>query len=126
MVREMAFGEEELEYIRSLAFGQRLREYLARLRFSGDIDAMPEGTIAFAGKPLVRVIAPRVEAQLLKTLLLNQINFQTMMATKAAQISQAAECCRPAAGAAGGLLRAARPRHRRGDMKAALAAAIAG
>ncbi len=47
---------------------------------------MPEGTVCFANEPLVRVTAPRIEAQLVETLLLNQINFQTAIATKAARI----------------------------------------
>ena len=51
---------------------------------------MPEGTVAFASEPLVRVTAPRIEAQLVETLLLNQINFQTAIATKAARIVLAA------------------------------------
>ena len=55
MVQAMEFGEEELAYARSLGFGRGFLEYLARFRFSGDIDAMPEGTIVFAGEPLVRV-----------------------------------------------------------------------
>jgi nicotinate phosphoribosyltransferase len=90
IVRQMEFGEEELAYLRSLGFAPAFLEYLAQFRFFGDIDAMPEGTIAFAGEPLVRVTAPRVEAQLLETLLLKQINFQTMVATKAARIALAA------------------------------------
>ena len=61
-------------------------DYLAGFRFSGDVDAMPEGTIVFANEPLVRVTAPRIEGQLLETLLLNQLNFQTAIATKAARI----------------------------------------
>ena len=81
----MEFGEEELTYLQSLGFAGAFLDYLEQFRFSGDIDAMPEGTIAFAGEPLVRVTASRVEAQLLETLLLNQINFQTMVATKAAR-----------------------------------------
>ena len=97
MVRAMQFGEQELAYLRSLGFGASFLEYLARFRFSGDIDAMPEGTIVFASEPLVRVTARRIEAQLLETLLLNQINFQTMVATKAARIALAA-----GGGAAGG------------------------
>ena len=125
MVREMEFGEGELAYIRSLGFGRRFLEYLARFRFSGDIDAMPEGTIVFAGEPLVRVTAPRVEAQLLETLLLNQINFQTMVATKAARIALAAGEGTPA----GERLVDFSPRRDHGTdaaMKAARAAAIAG
>jgi nicotinate phosphoribosyltransferase len=126
LVREMEFGGEELKYVRSLGFGRAFIEYLARFRFSGDIDAMPEGTIAFAGEPLVRVTAPRVEAQLLETLLLNQINFQTMVATKAARIALAAGSDgRPA----GQRLVDFSPRRDHGTdaaMKAARAAAIAG
>ena len=125
LVREMEFGEGELAYIRSLGFGPGFLEYLARFRFSGDIDAMPEGTIVFAGEPLLRVTAPRVEAQLLETLLLNQINFQTMVATKAARIALAAGEGTPA----GERLVDFSPRRDHGTdaaMKAARAAAIAG
>jgi nicotinate phosphoribosyltransferase len=125
MVHAMEFGEEELAYARSLGFGPSFLEYLARFRFSGDIDAMPEGTIVFAGEPLVRVTAARVEAQLLETLLLNQINFQTMVATKAARIALAAGGGQPA----GERLVDFSPRRDHGTdaaMKAARAAAIAG
>jgi nicotinate phosphoribosyltransferase len=125
IVREMEFGEEELAYLRLLGFGGAFLEYLARFRFSGDVDAMPEGTIAFAGEPLVRVTAPRIEAQLLETLLLNQINFQTMVASKAARIALAAGGRAPA----GERLVDFSPRRDHGTdaaMKAARAAAIAG
>ena len=125
LVREMEFGGEELAYVRSLGFGAGFLEYLARFRFSGDVDAIPEGTIVFAGEPLVRVTAPRVEAQLLETLLLNQINFQTMVATKAARIALAAGGGAPA----GERLVDFSPRRDHGTdaaMKAARAAAIAG
>jgi nicotinate phosphoribosyltransferase len=86
LVEQMRFGAAELEYLRSLRFGEPLLDYLGEFRFSGDVDAMPEGTVCFANEPLVRVTAPRIEAQLLETLLLNQINFQTAIATKAARI----------------------------------------
>jgi nicotinate phosphoribosyltransferase len=86
LVEQMRFGAAELEYLRSLGFGEPLLEYLAAFRFSGDVDALPEGTVFFANEPLVRVTAPRIEAQLLETLLLNQINFQTAIVTKAARI----------------------------------------
>jgi nicotinate phosphoribosyltransferase len=125
LIREMRFGEEELAYVRSLGFSARFLEYLAGFRFSGDIDAMPEGTIAFPGEPLVRVTAPRIEAQLLETLLLNQINFQTMIATKAARIALAAGGGVPA----GERLVDFSPRRDHGTdaaMKAARSAAIAG
>ena len=125
IVRAMEFGEEELAYVHSLGFGAGFLEYLARFCFCGEIDAMPEGTIVFAGEPLVRVTAGRVEAQLLETLLLNQINFQTMVATKAARIALAAGGGAPA----GERLVDFSPRRDHGTdaaMKAARAAAIAG
>ena len=125
MVKAMRFGEEELAYAGSLGFDAGFLEYLARFRFLGDIDAMPEGTIVFAGEPLVRVTGGRVEAQLLETLLLNQINFQTMVATKAARIALAAGGGDPA----GVRLIDFSPRRDHGTdaaMKAARAAAIAG
>jgi nicotinate phosphoribosyltransferase len=125
IVGAMEFGDEELAYVRSLGFEREFVEYLARFRFSGDVDAMPEGTVVFAGEPLVRVTAARVEAQLLETLLLNQINFQTMVATKAARIVLAAGGGMPA----GERLIDFSPRRDHGTdaaMKAARAAAIAG
>lgn len=125
LVREMRFGEEELAYLCSLGFSAKFQRYLALLRFSGDIDGIPEGTIVFAGEPLVRVTAPRIEAQLLETLLLNQINFQTMVATKAARIAVAAGGGMPA----GERLIDFSPRRDHGTdaaMKAARAAALAG
>jgi len=90
LIREMRFGPREREYLARIGCGDDFIDYLEGLRFSGDIEAMPEGTIAFPNEPLVRVTAPRIEAQLLETLLLNQINFQTMIATKAARVVLAA------------------------------------
>jgi nicotinate phosphoribosyltransferase len=90
MIEEMRFGPRELEYLRSLDCNEEFLSYLESFRFTGDIEAMPEGTIAFANEPLVRVTAPLIEAQMVETLLLNQINFQTMIATKAARVVLAA------------------------------------
>jgi nicotinate phosphoribosyltransferase len=90
LIEELRFGEREREYVARLGFEDAFVEYVGRFRFSGDIDAIPEGTIAFANEPLLRVTATRIEAQLLETLLLNQINFQTMLATKAARVVLAA------------------------------------
>jgi len=98
LVREMRFGQAELEYLRGLGFEEGFLDYLAGFRFSGDVDAMPEGTICFADEPLIRVTGPRIEAQLLETLLLNQVNFQTMIATKAARVVLAAGGGEPGAG----------------------------
>jgi nicotinate phosphoribosyltransferase len=90
LISEMRFGPEELEYLDGLGCGDEFISYLRDFRFSGDVDAMPEGTIAFPNEPLIRVTAPLIEAQMLETLLLNQINFQTMIATKAARVVLAA------------------------------------
>jgi nicotinate phosphoribosyltransferase len=90
MITEMRFGPRERDYLRSLDCDDAFLSYLEDFRFSGDIEAMPEGTIAFANEPLVRVTAPLIEAQLVETILLNQINFQTMIATKSALVVLAA------------------------------------
>jgi nicotinate phosphoribosyltransferase len=91
LITEMRFGPAELEYLGTLGCNDEFLGYLEEFRFSGDIVAMPEGTIAFADEPLVRVTAPLIDAQLLETLLLNQINFQTMIATKSARVVLAAD-----------------------------------
>ncbi|MGB0092510.1 MAG: hypothetical protein WBP81_08250 [Solirubrobacteraceae bacterium] len=88
MIEAMRFGEDELRYWRASATELCCCGYLERFRFSGEIDAIPERTVAFAGEPLVRVIGRRIEAHLLETLLLNQVNFQTAIATKTAAIAQ--------------------------------------
>ena len=98
LISEMRFGPDELSYLRGLGFGEDFLDYLAEFRFGGDIDAMPEGTLCFADEPLVRVTGRRIEAQLLETVLLNQVNFQTMVATKAARIALAAGGGEPGAG----------------------------
>ena len=86
LVEAMRVGPRELQYLGSLGFKRDFLDHLAAFRFSGDIDAIPEGTIVFGNEPLLRITAPRIEGQLLETLLLNQINFQTAIATKAARI----------------------------------------
>jgi nicotinate phosphoribosyltransferase len=90
LIAGLRFGGRELDYLDGLGFESDFLDYLRELRFAGEIDAMPEGTIAFAEEPLLRVTGRRIEAQLLETLLLNQINFQTMIATKAARVVLAA------------------------------------
>ena len=112
LITEMRFGPAELEYLGTLGCNDDFLRYLEGFRFSGDIEAMPEGTIAFPDEPLVRVTAPLIDAQLLETLLLNQINFQTMIATKAARIVLAA---RRQGRVRDRLLAQAGPRGRRGD-----------
>jgi len=126
LVERMRFGPEELEYLRSLGFAEPFLEHLAEFRFAGDVDAIPEGTVVFENEPLVRVTAPRIAAQLLETLLLNQVNFQTAIATKAARIVLAIGGGRPDRD---GRLVDFSPRRDHGvdaAMKAARAAALAG
>lgn len=95
LVESLRFDRQELDFLRSQGYGRTLLGYLERFRFGGDVDAVPEGTVVFAGEPLVRVTAPLVEAQILETLLLNQVDFQTALATKAARIALAAGGGRP-------------------------------
>ena len=90
LVEALRFGERECDYLLERGFDSDFVEYLSGCRFSGDVDAIAEGTVVYPGEPLVRVAGARIEAQLLETLLLNQINFQTAIATKAARIRLAA------------------------------------
>jgi nicotinate phosphoribosyltransferase len=87
----LQFDSVALARLSSLGkFAQPLIEYLAAFRFSGDVDAMPEGTVFFADEPILRVTAPLPEAQLVETRLINLLQFQTMIAAKAARMVLAA------------------------------------
>jgi nicotinate phosphoribosyltransferase len=86
------FTAADLGYLESLGhFRAGFLDRLAHLRFSGDVTAMPEGTVAFAGEPILRVTAPIIEAQLLETAIMNLIHLQTLIASKAARVVLAAE-----------------------------------
>jgi len=88
----LRFAEDDIAYLRSLGmFGDRFLEFLEGLEFRGSVWAMNEGSIVFPGEPLIRVHSSLIEAQLIEGLLLNTINFQTMVATKAARIYVASE-----------------------------------
>jgi nicotinate phosphoribosyltransferase len=71
-------------------FPEEFLDWLSRLSLSIDVDAIPEGTVVFPNEPLLRVSGPLVEAQILESLLLNIVNFQTLVATKSARIRIAA------------------------------------
>jgi nicotinate phosphoribosyltransferase len=87
----LRFTEEELDWIeRSGLFRSGFAERLARLRFTGAIEAMREGTVFYPDEPILRVVAPLPEAQLLETRLLNLVHFQTVIASKAAHVRLAA------------------------------------
>ncbi len=90
-VENLHFEKEDLEYLRSLKiFGEDFIEYLRNFKFSGEIYAVEEGTPVFPREPLIRVKAPIMEAQLMETALLNIINHQTLIATKASKVVAAA------------------------------------
>ncbi len=90
-IRDLRFSPEDIEYLASLhIFEQDFLEYLSGFRFTGDIYAVPEGTVVFPYEPLVKVVAPMMEAQLLETTILNIINHQSLIATKASRVCHAA------------------------------------
>jgi nicotinate phosphoribosyltransferase len=90
-IKALSFQEDDLEYLRSLnIFNEAFLSYLKDFRFTGDIYAIPEGTVVFPMEPLVKVIAPIMEAQLVETALLNIINHQSLIATKASRVVYAA------------------------------------
>ena len=91
-IKNLRFDEDALSYLTSLnLFDAQFIAALRDFRFTGDIYAVPEGTIVFPGEPLIRVSAPIFEAQLIETALLNIINHQTLIATKASRVVQAAQ-----------------------------------
>lgn len=91
-VKNLIFTEDDIAYLRSLTiFDEDFLAYLKDFRFSGDIYAIPEGTVVFPMEPLVKVIAPIMEAQLVETALLNIINHQSLIATKASRVVYAAQ-----------------------------------
>jgi nicotinate phosphoribosyltransferase len=84
--RSLRFTRDARDYLRSLGgFEPDFLDYLGGLRFTGEIRAVPEGTVIFADEPLLEVTAPVIEAQLLETALLNLIHVQTVLASKAAR-----------------------------------------
>jgi nicotinate phosphoribosyltransferase len=89
------FTANQIDYLREHPTFKRVSseffDYLASLKFTGDVWAMPEGTAAFGMEPLLRVKAPIIEAQIVETFLLSTINFQTMIASKAARVVMSAQ-----------------------------------
>src|SRR3972149_9370242 len=90
-IENLRFEEEDLEYLGAQGFDENFLETLQDFRFTGDILAMPEGSIAFPIEPIIRVTAPIMEAQLVETFLLNKMNFSTLIATKASRVVYAAK-----------------------------------
>ena len=91
-IDNLHFDDDDIEYLRGLnIFDEDFLTELRNFKFHGDIQAVPEGTIVFSHEPLIRVTAPIFEAQLIETALLTIINHQTLIATKASRVVQAAE-----------------------------------
>ena len=91
-VKDLHFSSQDIEYLRSLnIFDPDFLDYLADFKFTGDIYAIPEGTLMFPREPMVKVIAPIAQAQLMETAILNIINHQSLIAAKAARICYAAK-----------------------------------
>ncbi|MFQ9932827.1 MAG: nicotinate phosphoribosyltransferase [Lachnospiraceae bacterium] len=91
-IKNLKFSYEEIDYLRGLGiFEEDFLNYLSAFHFSGDIYAMPEGTVVFPKEPLIKVVAPIMEAQLVETALLNIVNHQSLIATKASRVVYAAK-----------------------------------
>ncbi len=91
-IKELRFSYEDIEYLRGLGiFEEDFLDYLSSYHFTGDIYAIPEGTVVFPREPLVKVVAPIMEAQLVETAILNIINHQSLIATKASRVVYAAK-----------------------------------
>ncbi len=89
-LESMRFSADDIEYLKSLnIFGNEFLEYLRSYRFHGDVYAFDEGIPAFPGEPLIRIESDLMDAQLVETLILNTINFETLIATKASRMTLA-------------------------------------
>ena len=91
-INQLHFDDDDIAYLRERGcFSEEFLAYLADFRFTGDIWAVPEGTVVFPGEPLMTVRAPAIEAQFIETYILMQLNHQCLIATKAARITRAAK-----------------------------------
>lgn len=90
-IKNLSFNYDDIEYLRETnLFTEEFLDYLRSYHFTGDIYAIPEGTVMFPREPMVKVIAPIMEAQLVETAILNIINHQSLIATKAERVVHAA------------------------------------
>ena len=90
-LEELRFSREDVAFLVSLnMFDEDFLSYLRELRFTGDVRAMSEGSVFFANEPVMEVDGPVIEAQIVETFLLNQINFQSVLATKSSRLVHAA------------------------------------
>lgn len=89
-LKNMQFTQQQINYLREQHLNEDFLNYLRDFKFTGEVWAVPEGTVVFPEEPLIRVTAPIIEAQLVETFILNTINLQTTLATKAARVVTAA------------------------------------
>ena len=89
-LQSVKFTEQHLLYLKGQGFSQSFLDYLRDFKFTGEVWAVPEGSVVFPNEPLIRVTAPIIEAQIVETFLLNAVNLQTTMSTKASRVIQAA------------------------------------
>jgi len=90
-LEKVRFTEEHIDFLKKQGFKKEFLEYLKNFKFTGEVWSIPEGTIAFPNEPLIRVTAPIIEAQLIETFVLNTVNLQTTIATKASRVVTAAK-----------------------------------
>ena len=91
-IENLHFDKEDIEYLRSRKlFDEKFLKYLEDYKFKGDIYAMPEGTVMYPNEPILTVVAPLIDAQLVETAILLQVNHQSLIATKTNRIVRAAE-----------------------------------
>ncbi|MDR0268120.1 nicotinate phosphoribosyltransferase [Paenibacillus sp.] len=89
-IRDFRFSDSDLAFLKEDGYSEDYLAYLATLRFTGTVRSMREGELVFANEPIMRIEAPLAEAQLIETAILNIVNFQTLIATKASRIKQVA------------------------------------
>lgn len=89
-LNDLSFSQGELDSLKRAGYSEKLIDYLKNFKFSCDVYAMPEGTPVFPNEPIVKVSGPAIQVQLIETLILNTINHQTLVATKANRIVRAA------------------------------------
>ncbi|MBS7359593.1 MAG: nicotinate phosphoribosyltransferase [Oscillospiraceae bacterium] len=90
-LKNISFSEQELEFLEEQGFSEKLIDYLRNFKFKCSVYAVPEGTPIFPNEPIVKVQGPSLQAQLIETLLLNTVNHQTLIATKANRIVRASQ-----------------------------------
>lgn len=90
-IENLHFDKSDIEYLRSYGLNEQFLEYLKNFKFTGDLYAFPEGTIMYPNEPIITVIAPVIEAQLIETAILLQVNHQSLIATKARRVVNSAD-----------------------------------